>query len=259
MKKKLLFLGTGASAGVPAIACKCSVCTSASPFNKRLRSSVLLQYGKENILIDAGPDFRQQALKYNIGHLTACIITHIHYDHIGGLDDLRVFYFIEKKPVHCMLSKSSFDEIKLRYFYQFMEHNNHNSKAVKFEYLILPHDRGEIDFHNLHIKYMTYYQGDIPVLGLKIGSLAYITDIRHYPDTIFEDLKGVETLIVSGLRRTSSPVHFNLDEALEFAKQVQCKRVYFNHIDHELDHESVNQSLPEWAKLSFDGQIIEFE
>lgn len=259
MKKKLLFLGTGSSSGIPMIGCHCAVCKSNSPYNKRLRPSILLQYGEKNILVDPGPDFRNQALKYNIEHLSATIITHVHYDHIGGLDDLRIFYFIEKKPIHCMLSKASYDEIKLRYFYQFLEPKEHNSKTVKFEYLILPHDRGEIDFHGMHVKYMTYFQGDMPVLGLRVDSLAYVTDIRQYPDTIFEDLKGIETLIVSGLRFSSSPVHFSIEESIIFAEKVGAKRVYFNHIDHELDHESTNAKLPAWAKLSYDGQIIEFD
>ncbi|MCH9632601.1 MAG: Ribonuclease BN [Chlamydiae bacterium] len=259
MKKKLLFLGTGSSGGVPLIGCDCAVCTSNSPFNKRLRPSVLLKCGAENILIDPGPDFRAQALKYKIKHLTATIITHVHYDHIGGLDDLRIFYFIGKKPIHCMLSTSSYEELKLRYFYQFLETKKTNSKTVKFEYMTLPNERGEVDFHGTHFQYLTYYQGDMPVLGLRMGSLAYITDIRQYPETIFEDLKGVETLIVSGLRHSPSHVHFSLDEALAFAEQVGAKKVYFNHIDHELDHEKTNKSLPEWANLSYDGQEIEFD
>lgn len=259
MKKKLLFLGTGSSAGVPMIGCSCDVCTSNSPYNKRFRPSVLLQYGQKNILVDPGPDFRDQALAHNIKHIDGVIITHVHYDHIGGLDDLRIFYFIGKKPIHCMLSKPSYDEIRLRYFYQFLEAKEHNSKTVKFEYLQLPNPRGEVDFHGLHFKYMTYFQGDMPVLGLRVGSLAYITDIRQYPETIFEDLQGIETLVVSGLRHTSSPVHFSLDEAIAFAKETKAKKVYFNHIGHELDHETTNASLPDWAKLSYDGQVIEFE
>ncbi len=259
MKKKLLFLGTGSSAGVPVIGCDCKVCLSTSPFNKRLRSSILIKNGSKNILVDAGPDFREQALKHRIKHLTATIITHVHYDHIGGLDDLRIFYFIENKPIHCMLSKASYDELKLRYFYQFLETKKNNSKTVKFEYLTLPHERGEIDFHGMHIQYMSYYQGDMPVLGLRIGKLAYLTDIRTYPESIFEDLKGVETLIISGLRHRPSLVHLSVDEALEFGKKVGAKKVYLNHIDHELDHEEENQLLPEWAELSYDGLEIEFD
>lgn len=259
MKNKLLFLGTGSSAGVPKIGCDCSVCTSKSPYNKRFRPSVLLQVGQKNILVDAGPDFRDQALRHNIKHLSAVILTHTHYDHIGGLDDLRIFYFIEKKPIHCLLSSCSYEEIKLRFYYQFLDNTEDNSKSVKFEYLVLPQDRGEIDFHGLHIQYLTYQQGEMPVLGLRMGNLAYITDIRTYPETIFEDLKGIDTLIVSALRQTPSPIHFNLEESLAFAEKTGCKKVYFNHIDHELDHEKTNRSLPSWAKLSYDGQVIEFE
>lgn len=259
MKKKLLFLGTGGSSGIPIIGCDCIVCSSTSKFNKRLRSSVLIQTPTKNILIDPGPDFRQQALTYNIRHIDATIITHVHYDHIGGLDDLRIFYFIQNQPIHCLLSKASFDEIRLRYFYQFLEPKEHNSKTVKFEYLTLPHDRGSIDFHGMHVQYLTYYQGDMPVLGIRIGNLAYISDIKTYPETIFEDLKGVETLIVSGLRNTSSNVHFTIDEAVEFADNIKPKRVYINHIDHELEHELTNRSLPSWVQLSYDGLQIEFE
>lgn len=258
MRKKLLFLGTGSSAGVPVIGCDCSVCTSNSPYNKRFRPSILLKYGEKSILVDPGPDFRDQALRFNIKRLDATIITHVHYDHIGGLDDLRIFYFIENKPLHCMLSKPSYDEIKLRYFYQFLEAKEHNSKTVKFEYLILPNDRGEVDFHGLHIQYLTYYQGDMPVLGLRIGNLAYISDIRSYEETIFEDLKGVETLIVSGLRHRPSHVHFSVEEAVEFSKRVGAKKTYLNHIDHELDHEKENALLPEGVELSYDGLELEF-
>ncbi len=125
--------------------------------------------------------------------------------------------------------------------------------------MVLQNERGEVDFHGINIQYLTYYQGDMPVLGLRIGSLAYITDIRQYPETIFEDLKGIETLIVSGLRYSPSHVHFSLDEALAFAEKVGVKKVYFNHIDHELDHEKTNKSLPNWANLSYDGQEIEFD
>lgn len=259
MKKKLLFLGTGSSAGVPVIGCDCRVCTSNSPYNKRFRPSVLIKYNQKNILVDPGPDFRDQALKFNVKRLDATIITHVHFDHIGGLDDLRIFYFIEKKPIHCLLSKASYEEIKLRYFYQFLESKKHNSQTVKFEYLILQNERGEVDFHGLQIKYLTYHQGDMPVLGLRIGNLAYISDIKTYPETIFEDLKKIETLVVSGLRHRPSYVHFSVDEAVEFSRKVGAKKTYLNHIDHELDHELENARLPENIQLSYDGLELEFE
>ena len=258
MKIKLLFLGTGASSGVPVIGCTCDVCRSKSPYNKRDRPSILLTINQKNILIDPGPDFRQQALKFGIKHLDAVIITHTHYDHIGGLDDLRVFYFIEKKPIHCLLSQDSYDEIKLRHFYHFIEPKTHNSKTVKFEYLVLQNARGDIDFHGLPIRYMTYYQGDMPVLGLRIGNLAYVTDIRLFDQTVFEDLKGVETLIVSGLRHSPSPMHFSLQESIDFSKKVGAKAVYINHIGHELEHEKTNAFLPEHVNLSYDGLELEF-
>lgn len=258
MKSKLLFLGTGSSSGIPVIGCDCKVCASASPYNQRMRPSALLKIGSKNILIDPGPDFRAQALKFKINHLSAVIITHVHYDHVGGLDDLRIFYFIDQKPIHCLLSQSSFDEIKLRHFYQFIEPSPQSSKSVRFDYQILPRLRGDLEFHGLNIKYMTYYQGDMPVTGLRIGKLAYITDIKLFDKTIYEDLNGVETLVISGLRYSDSPVHFSIDEAIAFAKIVKPKRVLLNHIGHELDHEITNRNLPAGVELSYDGLEIEF-
>lgn len=257
-KNKFLFLGTGASTGVPVVGCDCRVCQSDSPYNKRLRPSALIKIGDEQILVDPGPDFRDQALAHKINRLSGVIITHVHYDHIGGLDELRIFYFIQQKPVECMLSYFSMEEIRLRYFYQFIEPKKSNSKTVRFNYTVLPNRRGEVNFQGLDIRYMTYYQGDMPVTGLRMGNLAYISDIKHYPESIFEDLKGVETLVVSGLRYTESPVHFNIPEAIAFAEKIGPKKVYLNHIGHELDHHITNQNLPEGFELSYDGLELEF-
>ncbi len=257
-KNKLLFLGTGSSSGVPVIGCDCRVCLSNSPYNKRTRPSILLKMGNRHILVDPGPDFREQALRHQINHLEGVIITHVHYDHIGGLDDLRIFYFIKKKPLHCLISKMSMEEIRLRFFYQFIEPKAHNSKPVRFDYDILQNLRGKVNFEGIDLQYMTYYQGDMPVTGLRFGNLAYVSDIKSYPDTLFEDLKGIETLIVSGLRYTESPVHFSIPEAIAFAKKVGPKKVYLNHIGHEIDHEITNSSLPEGVELSYDGLELEF-
>lgn len=257
MTNKLLFLGTGASSGVPVIGCDCKVCTSDSPYNKRFRPSILLKIGSKNILVDPGPDFRDQALVHGIKHLAGVIITHVHYDHIGGLDDLRIFYFIDKKPIHCLVSRDSLDELRLRFFYHFIEPKASNSKSVRFNYEVLNKPRGKTNFNGLDIQYMTYYQGNMPVLGLRMGKTAYISDIKYYDDSVIEDLQGVETLIVSGLRHTESPVHFTVQEAVYFASLIKPKRILLNHIGHELDHEITNQSLPDHVQLSYDGLEID--
>lgn len=257
-KNTLLFLGTGCSSGVPVIGCRCKVCLSDSPYNKRTRPSILLKVNDRQILVDPGPDFREQALRHGIHHLEGVIITHVHYDHIGGLDDLRIFYFIQKKPLHCLLSKMSMEELRLRFFYQFIEPKAHNSKTVRFDYEVLLDSRGKINFEGIDLQYMTYFQGDMPVTGLRLGTLAYISDIKTYPKTLYEDLKGVETLIVSGLRYTESPVHFSIPDAIAFAEKIGAKRVYLNHISHEIDHEITNSTLPSGVELSYDGLELEF-
>jgi phosphoribosyl 1,2-cyclic phosphate phosphodiesterase len=253
-----LFLGCGASMGVPVVGCSCEVCRSTSPFNKRLRSSGVLQIYDKNILIDVGPDFRCQALFYKISHIDGVIITHTHYDHIGGIDDLRIFYLIQRKELSCLLSKNSFDDLKKRYDYLFRPTSAYANLTARFDFQILPEERGQIEFAEIPFTYMTYLQGGMKVNGLRVGQFAYVSDIRDFPETIFEDLEGVETLVVSALRQKPSHVHFNLDEAVEFSRRVGAKQTWLTHLGHELDYFEANAYLPPEVRLAYDGLIIHF-
>lgn len=259
ISSQFLFLGTGGSMGVPVIGCKCSVCHSKSSYDKRMRPSGLLTIGVQNILIDCGPDFHQQALLYKIENLDGCLLTHAHYDHIAGVDELRVFYMRSKKALPCLLSKMTGEELQNCYYYMFEREASLHKLVPKFSLQFLEGKRGQVNFLNIPIKYVTYEQADTPVNGYIIGNLAYLTDIHNYPENIFEDLKGVDTLIISALRFTPSHLHLTVDQAIEFAKKVSAKQTWLTHISHDLDHEKTNAYLPSNIRVAYDGLKLDFE
>lgn len=253
MKGKFTFLGTGSSLGVPVIGCKCITCSSVSSVNKRLRTSGLLTVSEKNILIDPGPDFRQQALKMGLNNIDAVLITHTHYDHIAGLDELRIFSFIKGRNIPCILSKESFEELKRRYYYLFKETLHGDSSTAMLDFIVLEGRDGIVDFSDLSIKYFSYFQGSMKVTGYRLGNFAYITDIKNYDNKIFEFLENTEILVVSALRKTESKIHFALQDAVDFSDHVGAKNTYLTHIAHELEHESINKELPAHIQLGFDG------
>lgn len=258
MQGRLLFLGTGGSAGIPTIACQCHVCTSSSPLNKRLRPSVLLSAGKKCFLIDVGPDFRNQALIYNIKHLDGVILTHTHYDHIGGIDELRIFYFKHKIRLKVLASIETFNELRHRYHYLFNLNQKSGTLQSKLDFEILQGDFGKTFFQGIDVEYVSYYQVNMKVTGYRFGNLAYISDIRNYDNKVVESLQGIDTLILSALRYGPSEVHFNIDEAISFVKSVGARRAYFTHIAHDLEHYETNQKLPEHIRLAHDGMELSF-
>lgn len=245
---RFLFLGTGASSGVPVIACKCDVCTSSNLKNKRLRTSGLLQANGKNFLLDASPDIRYLSLKYQISHLDGLFLTHPHEDHIGGLNDLRPYFFIYKNKLPLFLSDSTYEVLKYRFSYL----------LDRFAPNIVTDKRGEISLNGLKGRYFTYSQEGVFVNGFRFGNFAYVTDIKDYDLSLFEDLEGVETLVLGAINEAHSKMHFTIKEALEFKKKItSVKRCYLTHLSHEVDHESLSKSLPEGVLLSYDGLIID--
>ena len=256
---QLLFLGTGASMGIPVIGCSCDVCKSNSSYNKRLRPSVLIMTDNQKILIDTTPDFRYQALHYHIDTLDGVIITHGHYDHTAGLDELRVYYMRSKKPLPCLLSKETADDLKIRFPYILTSKPAKDRLISRFELQQLKAERGVSTFNGLRIGYMSFEQMKMAVNGFRFGNLAYVSDIKEYPETIFEDLEGVEILVLSALRLEPSRLHFSVDEAVEFSKRVGAQMTWLTHVAHEVEHEKTNASLPDNVQLAYDGLLIDFE
>ena len=259
MQATFTFLGTGASAGVPIIGCECEVCKSSLSVNKRLRSSGLIRVGEKNYLIDVGPDFRTQALKFNIHSLNAVLLTHAHADHIAGIDDLRPFYFLDKKKLKCILSQETYDEVKLRYHYILKPLVSEKSLSAQIDFEILPNDFGQFELETILFKYFTYFQQNIKVTGFRVGNFAYVSDIRTYTEQIFESIEGIDILVLSALRTTANKMHFSIEEAIAFSRQTSAKITYLTHISHELDHDQTNTSLPDEVRMSYDGLEISIE
>lgn len=259
MQGNFIFLGTGGSAGIPLIGCECEVCKSSLQLNKRLRSSGLMTIGDKNFLIDVGPDFRTQALKFQIKRLTGVLLTHAHADHIAGIDDLRAYYFLEKKKIPCVLSQETFDEVKLRYHYLLQPLVSGKSLAAQIDFQILPKDFGNLELEGIRFDYFSYYQLDIKVTGFRVGNFAYVSDIRQYTDEIFPSLHGIDILVLSALRHTLSPMHFSIEEAIAFSRRTSAKMTYLTHIAHDLEHEATNALLPSDVRMSYDGLSVPIE
>lgn len=255
MQGKLLFLGTGSSMGIPMIGCPCGVCHSQNILNQRLRPSVLIDVQNKRILIDIGPDFRIQALKYGINHLDGVILTHTHFDHIAGLDELRTFYILNRQSIPVLLSSDSFSDLKQRYPYLFRQKSWGTSLSAQLTFHLLENERGNINFLDHRIGYMTYEQGGMKVNGYRFGNLAYISDIKNYSESLLEDLYGVEILIISGQH---SPMHLSIEEGMQLSQKVNPQKTYFTHISHESDHEEVNRLLPSGYALAYDGLTLNF-
>jgi len=248
MKETFVLLGTGGSTGIPRVGCKCHVCTSKNRANKRLRSQGLFSIGGKKILLDAGPDTRYQMLKYDVENIDALFLSHPHEDHVGGLDDLRGFFYqsnCTKIPVFC--SENTYEIIACRFGYLLERFSFHKLNERSGKFLV-----GGKEF-----SYFSYEQGTVPVLGFRYNKMAYLTDIKCYEESIFSFLEGVETLIVSALNFSGSHMHFSIDEAAAFGLKAQAKKTFLIHMNHEVEHEAVNKSLPVGVELATDGRIID--
>lgn len=256
VKAKAVFLGTSGSLGIPVIGCSCTVCISQDIKDKRLRPSCLIEYNKKKYLIDAGPDIRLQALKHHVTSLDGVLITHTHFDHVAGLDDLRVYSFQNKKPLPLLASKESLSELKKILPYLFSEDSQENSKFLPTS---LGEDFGSCLFEGLPVNYFSYYQSEMKVLGYRFKNFAYVTDIKNYSERIFTELQGLEVLVLSALDWVDTRAHIGLNTVLEICKKIQPKKVYLIHIGHKLGYKITNEKLPEFIRLAYDGLSIDFE
>ena len=249
MRVEFTFLGTGTSQGVPIIGCECPVCQSANPLDQRLRSSLLIRAGGATVVIDTGPDFRQQCLRESVQHIDAVVFTHEHKDHVAGLDDIRPFNFRSKKDMPGFATKRVETALRREFQYVF-EANYPGVPKVELNRIVEdPFAIGSATWWPLPVLHHR-----LPVLGFRVGGLAYITDANAFSELALDRLQGVDVLVLNALRRESHISHFTLDEALEWAGRIGARQTYFTHISHQLGfHDEVNAELPSGVSLAFDG------
>lgn len=250
---KLTFLGTGTSVGVPAIGCTCAVCRSGDPCNRRTRTSILLTLEDRRILIDASIDLRQQALRERIDTLDAVLLTHGHADHVFGLDDVRMFNYRQQRPMPVYGSKTTLRDVRRTFWYVF----DHPATASSRPQLDLQEVDGPFSVAGMRVQPLTVLHGTVPILGYRIGGLAYITDASEIPEPARQALRGLDTLVINALRRRAHPTHFTLDRALEAIAGIAPRRAYLTHISHELEHAELSHELPPNVQAAHDGLSIE--
>jgi phosphoribosyl 1,2-cyclic phosphate phosphodiesterase len=250
---RITFLGTGTSMGVPVIACDCEVCQSPSPRDKRLRSSVLVEVNGKTILIDAGPDFRQQMLTANIKHIDGILLTHGHTDHVGGLDDVRAINWQMQRPMPIYAEGFVLDELKQRYAYAFAEHKYPGVP----EYELMTIDTAPFSVESVLVEPIRVWHHKLPVLGFRFGKMAYITDANRIDNSEMDKLKKLDFLIINGLREEEHLSHFSLSEALNVIDKLSPKQSYITHISHQMGlHNCVNAQLPSNVALAYDGLVV---
>ena len=251
---KLTFLGTGTSIGIPEMCCHCQTCMSENPHDKRLRTSALIETGTENIIIDCGPDFRQQTLRAGVERVDAVLLTHEHYDHVGGLDDLRPYCTGRNIPIYA--ERNVIEHIVERIPYCFG-----NDKKPRTPNMVLVETVPDRTFSigSTSILPIRVMHGTIPILGYRIGSLAYITDMKTIDPDQFKLLEGVGTLVVNALHTKEHPTHQNVRQAVLFAERVGAKQTYFIHMSHRAGlHDVMNAKFPAGMQFAYDGLTIEF-
>ena len=250
---KLTFLGTGTSCGVPVIGCQCEVCQSADPHDQRTRCSVLVETDETRLLIDCGPDFRQQILPMPFRKIDGILITHSHYGHVGGMDDIRPYCQFGEINVYAdpVARKGMLEMLP----YCFAENRYPGVPAIGLHEI---HKHEPFRIGNLDIMPIEVMHGKLPILGYRIGKLAYITDMKTIEESEYPYLEGTELLVVNALRFTK-PHHSHqlVDDALAFAHRVGAKQTLLIHVCHDIGlHESVNRLLPEGVQLAYDGQEV---
>lgn len=252
-KIQATFLGTGTSQGVPVVACNCEVCSSTDDHDKRLRSSLLVECGGQNLVIDAGPDFRQQMLREKVQALRAILLTHEHVDHIFGLDDIRSYNWIQQHPMEIYAEERVQKAIKRIFSYVFADYKYPGiPKMHLMEVTNLP-----FAVDGIQIIPIRAYHHKLPVLGYRIGDLTYITDSNYIPDEELNKVFGSKVLVLNALRKKKHISHFCLDEALEIIEKVNPERAYLTHISHHMGlHAEVQKELPDNVFLAYDGLTV---
>lgn len=250
---KIIFLGTGTSMGVPVIGCKCMVCQSTDPRDKRLRSSILVEWESERLLIDCGPDFREQMLRYNSERPTALLLTHEHFDHVGGLDDLRPFCYPDPLPIYA--EGYVIDRIRQRMPYCFADQLYPGAPRFLMKEVTL----NSFEIGGKKIVPIRVWHHHLPILGYRLQNMAYITDVKEIPEEEYTKLQDLDLLIIDALRWNKEHLsHQTIEQALQVIERISPQTAYLIHMNHDAGlHIDTENKLPTGVYLAFDGLQLE--
>ena len=254
---KITFLGTGTSQGIPVIGCKCEVCRSDNPKDNRLRTSILVSNEGKNVVIDTGPDFRQQMLRSEVNHLEAVVFTHEHKDHIAGMDDIRAYNYLQQRDMDIYAVPRVQEALKRDFFYAFNDSTYPGVPRAVLHTINygVPLQLIGLDFIPIEVMHFK-----MPVTAFRIGSFTYVTDANSLSDQAKDIIRGSKVIVLNALRKEKHVSHFTLDEAAELLKELSPEKGYLVHMSHQMGrHDEVNDLLPEFIRLAYDGLELEVE
>jgi phosphoribosyl 1,2-cyclic phosphate phosphodiesterase len=251
---KITILGCGTSTGVPMVGCDCPVCSSDDPRDKRSRASLLICYNGRTVLIDTSTDLRKQALRHHIRRIDAVLFSHSHADHVNGIDDLRGFHFIHREIIPCFASRETLATLQNNFSYIFNEHDSSG-----YTPLLAAHEiSSPFELFGQTVIPIPLLHGNALSLGYRIGNFAYLTDCSAIPESSQELLKGVDLLVIDGLRWTEHPYHFNITGAIAAARQIKAVRTILTHLTHQIAY-SEGAGLPPGVELAYDGMEFDLQ
>ena len=254
---KVTFLGTGTSQGIPIRGCKCPVCKSANTRDKRLRTSALVSVGDKNILIDIGPDFREQMLRNDVSRLDAILVTHAHRDHVAGIDDIRPYNYYQQSPIDIYARSNAIEAIRRDYAYIFAQHIYPGLPEANLREVS---GTSVFQIGNTKVVPSEAMHKDMPILGYKMERFAYVTDANYIAPTELDKIKDMDVLVINALRQEKHFSHFSLAEALEVIDFLKPRKAYLTHMSHEMGfYDEVSRNLPKNVFLAYDGLTVEIQ